>query len=318
MTEYHTRKPTGAVAWPILLLAGVEKAGKTYAAAEASASELIDRTFWITVGEDQPDEYAPLGPFEIVEHDGTYRSILGACVWASQQPVKDGRANLIVVDSIGRLWALLSDQAQESANERARRNNKTVGPDGVQITMDLWNTAKTRFAHVLDTLRAHQGPVVVTSRLEQVTVMDGEKPTKEKQWKVLAEKNLPFEVGVIIQLRSFGEAWMTGVKSLRFKPKPNEFTRLSDDWTVDQLWRNLGLADGGAARDHAGNVPQGETAERVALLQQIKVAAEAAGVDLQAVAAEWSESHGGQGIGEATDLGALELLRDDLAAKAAA
>ena len=33
-----TRKPTGKPPWPIMLIAGVEKSGKTYSAAQASAS----------------------------------------------------------------------------------------------------------------------------------------------------------------------------------------------------------------------------------------------------------------------------------------
>jgi hypothetical protein len=52
------------------------------------------------------------------------------------------------------------------------------------------------------------------------------------------------------------------------------------------------------------------------LLAQIKTAAERAGVDLATVAAEWAETHGGQAIGEATDLGGLELLADDLRGRA--
>lgn len=52
-----TRKPTGQVSWPFLLLAGAEKSGKSYAAAAFSASDLIGRTFWIEVGESDADMY---------------------------------------------------------------------------------------------------------------------------------------------------------------------------------------------------------------------------------------------------------------------
>lgn len=58
------------------------------------------------------------------------------------------------------------------------------------------------------------------------------------------------------------------------------------------------------------------TVARNSLLNQVRQAAEAAGVDLAAVAAEWAESHDGQAIGEATDTGGLELLRDDLRGRA--
>lgn len=56
--------------------------------------------------------------------------------------------------------------------------------------------------------------------------------------------------------------------------------------------------------------------ERDALLGQIKDAATKAGVTLESVAAEWAESHEGQPIKDATDLGGLELLRDDLNGRA--
>ena len=66
---------------------------------------------------------------------------------------------------------------------------------------------------------------------------------------------------------------------------------------MDGLWRQLGLADGEVTeRHHTTVVPQGEDAERAqvaVLLDQVKVAAEAAGVDLKAVSDEWAASHSG-------------------------
>lgn len=320
MGELKTRKPSGRPSWPITLLAGVEKSGKTYTAAVASGSDLIGQTYWIGVGEDDPDEYGaiPGADFDIVLHDGTYRGILAAVTEARQAPRVDGKPNLLVLDSAGRVWALLSEAAQETANERARKKGKAVGPDGADITMDLWNTAKQRWGHILDELRAHDGPSIVTARLDEVAVVENGQPTKDKAWKVQAEKNLPYEVGVIVQFRAFGEAYLTGVRSLRFKPKPHELTRLPDDWSMDALWRQLGLADPTevGTREHAGANALGADAEREALLQQVAAAAKAAGVDLQVVANDWAGSHNGQHIQEATDLGGLELLRDDLLVRA--
>jgi hypothetical protein len=117
----NTRQPTGKPPWPILLLAGAEKAGKSYSAAEASASNLIGRTLWVGVGEDDPDEYGALpgARFEIVEHDGTYRGILAALT-AALRSRPTGKPNLIVLDSATRLWDLLCDEQQVVANRRAR------------------------------------------------------------------------------------------------------------------------------------------------------------------------------------------------------
>lgn len=52
------------------------------------------------------------------------------------------------------------------------------------------------------------------------------------------------------------------------------------------------------------------------LLTEIKTAAESAGVDLATVVSDWAESHGGEDIRAASDLGGLELLRDDLRGRA--
>lgn len=316
----QTRPLTGKPSWPLMLLAGIEKAGKTYAALTASASDLVGRSFLIVVGEDVPEEYGQIPGVraELVEHDGTYRDILAAITWATEQPPADGKPNLVILDSATRVWNLLSDAAQHTANERAKKKGRSVGVDGADISMDLWNTATQRWNHILDTLRAHQGPAILTARLDEVTVMDeAGKPTKEKTWKVQAQKALPYDVGVIVQLRAFGVAYLTGVRSLRFKPKPHELTPLADDWTVDGLWRQLGMADGNVgAREHSGVQAQGADEERMGLLRQVAAAADAAGVTRQAVADEWAASHDGQPISEATDLGGLELLRDDLTTRA--
>lgn len=58
--------------------------------------------------------------------------------------------------------------------------------------------------------------------------------------------------------------------------------------------------------------PTPENPERATLLAQIKDAATKANVDLAAIAADWADSHGGQSIAEATDMGGLTLLADDL------
>ena len=254
-----TRKPTGLAPWPITLVAGAEKAGKSWSAAEASGSDLIGRTLWIGIGEDDPDEYAliPGANFEIVEHAGTYRSILDELTNAVAEPQGD-KPTLIVVDSMTRLWDLIVGDVQEIANRRARakaqKYNKPVSDDDVQISMDLWNTAKQRWEHIIDTLRFHTGPVVLTARLKQVTVMDANgKPTTEKTWKIEAEKSLPYDVGAIVELPARGEAYLSGVRSTRLQLESK--TRLKT-FTVDALWRNMGL-------DTAQTAPRQHAATRV-------------------------------------------------------
>lgn len=337
----QTRKPTGLPSWPIGLLAGVEGSGKSWKIVEASVSDMIHRTLWIGCGEDDPDEYAviPGARFEIVLHDGTYRGILAAAEAATaESPGPNGEPNLIVLDSGSRFWEQLKEAAQDTANDRAvrraQRNNRRfeVPDDGVPITPDLWNNARDRWYHVLNTLRAHQGPSVITSRLKLTTVFEGGEPTKEKLWDQKSQFDLPYDVGLYVQMRDpfpGRDDWLVRVKSARYthpvdgdgKPKPSP---LPDDWGFESLWRQFGLGSTEPVGDRAHQTVvstggfEAEDARRVELLEELKTAATAAGAQLGDIAQEWTDSHNGQRIAETSDFGGLELLRDDLTARATA
>lgn len=293
--ELKTRQPTGKPSWPILLLAGAEKAGKTYSAAEASASTLIGRTLWVGIGEDAPDEYGALpgARFEIVEHDGTYRAILATLTACAAQPSKPAKPNLLVLDSATRLWDLLCDEQQVEANRRARvkaeKYKRPVPDEDATITVDQWNTAKQRWAHVIDVLRAHQGPSIVTARLESVVVMKDDKPTTDRTWKVKAEKSLPYDVGCIVEMPTRGETYLAGVRSLRFKGDDSGRTEYRP-FTVEKLWRDLGLDETVGARTHSGiDAEDKPLLAGDAARAELRALCEAQAWDLAAVAAEFKD-----------------------------
>ena len=238
----RTRKPTGQAPWPITLIAGVEKSGKTYSCAEATASGVIDRTLWISIGEDDPDEYGALpgANFEIVEHDGTYRSIIAAIEAAVSEP----GTNLLVIDSMTKLWDLLSNMAQTEANARAAKKGRG-GSDEATIDIDLWNAAKKRHQRVVNAIKVNAGPVLLTARMDMVTIMDDNgKPTKHKDFKIKAEKNLVYDVSAIIEMPERGKAFITGVRSLKFKGGPGAKIPLPN-FTVAELWDRLAVSESG-------------------------------------------------------------------------
>lgn len=253
----QTRKPTGRAPWPITLLAGMEKSGKSWAAAEATGHPLIRNAYWLGIGEDDPDEYAqvPGADFSIIEHDGTYGAIKAALQEVTSLEQDPAQPDLLIVDSMGRLWAQLSDMAQAEANQRAAEKaakyRRAAPDDDVQIGMDLWNRAKGRWGEVLDLLRAFPGPVIVTARLSVVSVMDAEgKPTKEKVDKVEAEKNLVYDVGAVVKLHARGQALLEGVRSTRLqldRPTPLK------DFSMANLWEAMGVGEDMEPRRH---VPQ--------------------------------------------------------------
>lgn len=252
----QTRKPTGLPSWPIGLLAGKEKTGKSWACAQASASPLLNRTLWIGVGENDPDEYGvvPGANFEIVVHDGSYGGILAAVRDAVAEP-RGERPNLIVLDSGTRLWNLITDNAQVAANRRAK-GRKNANND-YTISMDLWNVAAQQWKDVMDVLRGHDGPVLITARLDEVAVMDGGQPTTERTWKVQGHKSLPFDVDWVVEMRERGKFLLTGVRSAHMPlAGPTEVA----GWTVDAMWSRLGIAQGSqmGARTHSDTVRESE------------------------------------------------------------
>lgn len=258
MNEYQTRRPTGQASWPIVILAGVEGSGKTWSAVEASGMDLIDRAFFLEVGERMADEYGavPGADFEIVEHDGTWGNILGAVRWAASQTPADGKAHLLIIDSVTEVWTLLSDIAQHVANTRAR--NKGRGGSGdAQITMDLWNQAKDALADFLAACRAFPGPVILTARLDNVTVVEGGKPTGEHVWKIRGEKNLPYQATVILQARSPRDWLLTKIASTKMQLPPNGEEKIGPAFTVEGLFERMGVTAGAAASTYVRPSPDG-------------------------------------------------------------
>jgi hypothetical protein len=317
-----TRRPTGIPSWPVMLLAGAGKSGKSWACAEASGSSLVNRAFWIGLGEKDPDEYGAIkgADFEIVSHDGSYRDVVAAIEWCAAQPVEDpSRPPLLIFDSGTLMWHLLQGMAQDTANARARRKASRSGGSAeleeADISMDLWNQAKDRWGHFLNALRAFPGPVLLTARLDEVTVIANGRPTQEKQLKVQAEKNLPYDVDAIVQMPERGKAYLTGVRSVKVQV-PDRI--LLPSFTVDGLWRKLGLDQQvTTARPHAeAQRTDPLVAQRTLLLGQIRNAVKGDDTRVREIAAEWAREHEGQSISETTDIGGLQLLADDLAAEA--
>lgn len=274
MTELRTRRPTGQVSWPIIILAGVEGGGKTWSAVEATSMELIDRAFFLEVGERMGDEYAavPGSDYEIVEHDGTWRQILASVGAAAAVAPADGKANLLIVDSVTEVWTLLSDMAQHQANVRARQKGRGGGGDA-QITMDLWNAAKDALGDFLGALRSFPGPVILTARLDHVSVVEGGKPTGDSTWKIRAEKNLPYQATVIMQARQPRDWLMTKIASTKLQLPPGGEKKIGPSFTVEALLEQMGVTAGTSASTYVRPSPDGTPQQSQAAAQEQQKAA---------------------------------------------
>lgn len=211
------REPTGAVTFPFILCEGEEKAGKTYAACAFAASPLVGHVFAIDLGEGTLDEYASLGPYQIVVHNGTYMDIVGQLELVLSIPSDPARPNVIVIDSMTNLWKLivrwLDGRARKS---RANRAKLEKDPDAeIVITQNLWNDGKARWRRIVDQLMTYPGIVVVTARGKEVTEVDGDgNPTGVKVWAVEAEKTLTWDVTAWVRFVRGADPKLIAVRSL--------------------------------------------------------------------------------------------------------
>lgn len=231
------RAPTGLPSWPVLLLAGREKAGKSYQAALASCSDLIDRTFWVGFGEKDPDEYGaiPGARFEIAEHDNTLADLRDTLRYLLTLDSAAGeKPHLWVLDSGTRVWTTLREKANYIA---AQRNTRDRNGELI-VSMDIWNKVNTEWAETLNLIRAHRGPVIITARLDTVSVIENGRPTNQKAEKVQGQKSLAYDVDAIVEMPERGRAELTGARSVIYKIPARQNL---EDFTVDGLWRMLGL-----------------------------------------------------------------------------
>ncbi|MDK4244117.1 AAA family ATPase [Corynebacterium pseudodiphtheriticum] len=251
--EFRTRKPTGVQSAPVILLAGIAGAGKTWSAVEMSAMESIDRCFFIEIGEGVADVYGkiPGADFEIIEHDGSIGQIRHMIQLAAQQPAAEGKHNALIIDSLTEIWDLIKDDAQAAMMQRVQRKGRKLNGAEPKPDMDLWNRAAETSDGIMRQLMDFPGPVVATARLDEVTSMgDDGKPVRggAKEWKIQVQKKVPFRVSAIVEARAPRQWTLTKIvtvsENLRLeegqeKPLPG--------FTVARLLEGMGAVDMRAA-----------------------------------------------------------------------
>ncbi|MEV0968476.1 AAA family ATPase [Microtetraspora glauca] len=261
MTGIRTRQPTGRVPWPLILVEGAEKSGKSWAAATLSASEKVGQTYWIDLGEGAADEYGavPGARYLVVEHDGTWASIMGQIRAVRDEAARAAQAGeppvVLVIDSMTAEWELLKDWAANRARTSAV-NQKRLKEDPnaeVSVPMNLWNDATARHRRLMTTLMTFPGIVVVTARGKEVAAMDakGSPIPGTREYKVEGHKTLPFDATVWIRLARDADARVIGARSVHAGVRPGRDAAkpLPQDWTLEWLvFEGLKCGDGSHAR----------------------------------------------------------------------
>lgn len=230
MTELKTRPPSGAVPWPLILIEGGEKAGKSWSIAELSASDKIGRTLWLDLGEGAGDEYGaiPGARYELIEHDGTWASIMEQVKAARDEAQRAFEAKekpvVLAVDSMTAEWEMLKEWVDGKARRRdANAKRLAKDPEAeVQITTDLWNLATARHKELMRILMRFPGIVVITARGVDQVAMENGQPTKNRTWKVEGQKSLAFDASVWVRVSRTEHPRIIGARSVHAGIIPGE------------------------------------------------------------------------------------------------
>ncbi|XUM00293.1 AAA family ATPase [Streptomyces venezuelae ATCC 10712] len=257
--KIKTRKPTGIVPWPLLLIEGEEGAGKTYSAAQFSSSDRIGQMYWIDLDEGSADEYAAIegADYLIIEHDGTYRDILEQVEAVHAEARRVAAAGeppvVLVIDSGSALWRMLTNWTYE----RGRRTTKNRAllqedPDAAyDIGRNLWNDALERWNRVIYLLRTLPGIAIVLARGKEVSATDdnGQPIRNKTEWKVAAQKDLGFDATCWIRMKRDRDPQVIKVRSLRVQVQRGKPITLQNFSIEDLVFNKLGCSIESQPRD---------------------------------------------------------------------
>jgi hypothetical protein len=226
-----TRKPSGRVPWPCILLEGEEKAGKSWALAQFSSSDRIGALYWIDLNEGAGDEYGaiPGAKYQLIEHDGSYAAVLSAvqAVKAEARRAADAGQPPVVlaIDTGSAIWDGLKDWASDRAAKSARNRELLKRDPNAEVTIsqNLWNDAGSRWRKLQTELLTFPGIVVVTARGKEVTEVDanGRPIEGQKTWSVQTHREFPYAASVWMRLRRGRRPLIVGARSVHVGIKPN-------------------------------------------------------------------------------------------------
>lgn len=248
-----TRRPSGLPQWPVIVLAETGDADAAHHTAAFAASPIISRTYWLEVGELRVDRYGPEqlpgADIAVLEHDGTFPSILDQVERATQVPPDADGQTLLVIAGGTRIWELLTQEQAVLAAASTRRQTLQAlkpmltdqGESGIK--RDQWVTAKMRWAALWNAVNAHPGPVVFIVRLDEKYGADEDSALKQG-WRVRAEKDLVFDAQIVVYLVADGQALITKAPAVEQAWPADQ--KLVADFSLEELLDRLGLTSGAA------------------------------------------------------------------------
>lgn len=242
-----TRPPTGAVPWPLILIEGGEKSGKSWACAVLSASDKVGQTYWVDLGEGSADEYGaiPGANYLIAEHDGSFGSIYAAVEEihkiATAALAAGGKPVVLVIDSMTTEWDWLKDWATNRAKGSNSNKRKLAADPAAEIVVssNYWNDANGRHRKLMRLLMTFPGVAVMTARGKFVASIgeNGQPIEGKKEYRVEGQKTLAFDASCWVRLSRDEPPIVVGARSVHtgIRPGRDEPQPMPEDWSLEWL-----------------------------------------------------------------------------------
>lgn len=297
--KLRTRKPTGKPSWPLVLIEGGEKTGKSWAAAEFTASNRIGSSYWLDWHEGSADEYAaiPGSKYEVIDHNGTWPDIVGqveAVAHEAARALADGEPPvLLVIDSMTAEWEHLKSWANYRAcsTDNAKLILERNPNAEIPVSMNLWNDANDRHYRLMRILMRFPGIVVITARGKEVAAIDekGRPVQNQREYRVEGHKNLAYDASAWVRLSRKHAPEIIGARSVHAgirpgKDKPRQVPHFSLEWLVFEVLLKETNGVGGQTRnlpdpDHSRDNDEAESSS----VTNWKAAIDEAGQDANAL-----------------------------------
>lgn len=243
-----THQPSGLPPYPLILLEGQPKWGKSFTAYSLSASQRVHRTFVFDMGEGSAEGYARLGRYEVVDLDGTWRDFIDSVHEAIAQPGgPHGEPNVIVIDSITEVWNDLKSWVDYRAmNSKKGKQLLAVDPDAeVERGMHLWNPAKDRWNDMVESLRRWPGIGILIAQSDEKSAVDNDgrpildRGRKVTTYKVDAEKTTERSVTCIVRFTAPRTPVLKGLWSLDVEVPADGLPLATENTLEDLCFRML-------------------------------------------------------------------------------
>jgi hypothetical protein len=199
---------------PLCLLEGETGSGRSWTAAELSASPKVGRTLWIELGkETSADQYGaiPGVKYEIVTPDNDsetwdwhslYAAVKDAKADAARAADAGERPTVLTIDQSGAIWDMLSEWADNRARSTKTNRARLAENPNYEYTIgsNFWNDATGRWDKLMTQLLTFPGIVVLLSNGQEITLFENGQPTPRKTWKVAGQKDFTKAVPIWVRL----------------------------------------------------------------------------------------------------------------------